>query len=171
MGKKRVVFARPLTESAIGVFGRAVRRETGAPPNVSGAGWSCWFPLGELHGSASLEIGLVQTEPRSLLVEAMERHPDREEWVYAIDQAFIQVVSLSQPDDNRRPDPDRARAFVLQPGEGIVMARGTWHAPGLPATDRATLYGFALSKPMPGSVPETEGWVDFRGGVNIRVHP
>jgi ureidoglycolate hydrolase len=171
MGKERVVFAQPLVESAIEVFGRAVRRETGAPPSASGAGWSCWFPLGQLHESAPLEIGLVQTEPRSLVVGAMERHPDREEWVYAIDQPLIQLVSLSEAADTRRPDPDRARAFFLQPGEGIIMARGTWHAPGFPATNLVTLYGFALSKPVPDSVAETEGWIDFRGGDTVRVQP
>lgn len=169
MGRERIVVAQPLTETAIGPFGRAVRRATGAPPDMSGAGWSCWFPLGELRGSMPLEIGLVQTGPRPLLVGTMERHLDREEWVYAIDHPIIQLVSLSGSVDSGRPDPDHAQAFILQPGEGIIMARGTWHAPGLPASDCVTLYGFVLSSRVPGSGAETEGWVDFGGALSIRV--
>ena len=40
MGKEWVVRVRPLTDPAIEPFGRAVRRESGTPPNQSGAGWA-----------------------------------------------------------------------------------------------------------------------------------
>ena len=169
MGKEWVVRVRPLTDPEVEPFGRAVRRESGTPPNQSDAGWACWFPLGELRDSAPLEIGLVKTDPRPRLIGEMERHQDREEWVFAIDEPLIQTVSLSRPGDPRRPDLDQAQAFLLNPGEGIVLALGTWHAPGLPSTDHETLYGFVLSKPAPGPVAETEGWVPFGGGGRLRV--
>jgi ureidoglycolate lyase len=167
MEAHKVVKVQPLSETAFAPFGRAVARKGAAPPDMKGEGWRCWFPLGELADPAPLEIGLVQSDPQPLLLKKMERHRDREEWVFALDRPLVQTVSLSAPSNLQSPDPSRTQAFILQPGEGVILARGTWHAPGLPAGDRATLYGFVLGRS--GSAAESEGWVWFAQDVVIQL--
>jgi ureidoglycolate lyase len=157
-----------LREDRAAPFGRLTGTAARPTPDITGDGWVCWYPAGEPDESAP-QLGIVRTEPRPLVVTVMERHQDREEWVYALDRPYIQVVALSTPDDPQRPDISTARAFRIEPGQGLIMARGIWHAVGLPAEDQSTLYGFLLGKP--GSDPEAanSGWVPFGGGAQVVI--
>jgi ureidoglycolate lyase len=109
----------------------------------------------------------VRTDPRPLQVEALERHDDREEWVYALDQPVVQVVALSAPGQPDRPDAASVAAFLLRPGQGVVVERGIWHSAGLPAGQRSVYYGFVLGPARPDAPPPTNPWIPFAGGECI----
>jgi ureidoglycolate lyase len=158
----------PLREDRVAPYGRLTGTVTTSTPDLEGDGWVCWYPAGEPDESAPM-LGIVRTEPRPLSVAAMERHQDREEWVYALDRPYIQVVALSSLDDPERPDISTARAFRIEPGQGLIMARGIWHAVGLPAEDQSTLYGFLLGKPGPDREAANSGWVAFVDDAQVVV--
>jgi len=173
MTRERRIAIQPIAEAALAPFGRAVgisssdSHAAARPPDAAGDGWACWYPVGELRDAAPLLIGLVRTDPRSLQVEALERHDDREEWVYALDQPVVQVVALSASGQPDWPDAASAAAFLLQPGQGVVVERGVWHSAGLPAGQRSVCYGFVLGPPRPGAPPTTNPWIPFAGGERL----
>jgi ureidoglycolate lyase len=157
-----------LCEERVAPFGRLTGTAARSTPDIEGEGWGCWYPAGEPNEPAPM-LGIVRTEPRPLVVTVLERHQDREEWVYALDRPYIQVVALSSPDDAERPDSSTARAFRIEPGEGLILGRGVWHGVGLPAGDEATLYGFLLGKPGPDAEAANSGWVSFGDEVQVVV--
>lgn len=167
MTQARRIAIQPIAEATFGPFGRVVGHVTARPPDAAGDGWACWYPVGELRDAAPLLIGLVRTDPRPLQVEALERHDDREEWVYALDQPVVQVVALSAPGQPDRPDAASVAAFLLRPGQGVVVERGIWHSAGLPAGQRSVYYGFVLGPARPDAPPPTNPWIPFAGGECI----
>ncbi len=99
-------------------------------PDSQGEGWQCWYPLGVVPGEG--EIGLVRSTLTEPLIEFVECHPTRSEWVYAIDKPIIQVVALSDSKSGSA-DPATTKAVLLKPGDGIIIQEGVWHAPAFSA--------------------------------------
>lgn len=150
-------------------YGKVTTADAGRRPDSSGEGWSCWYPIGELSRGEARLIGVVHSEPHPLVLEAMESHLDREEWVFALDQPVIQVVALSSDRSPRCPDPATARAVYLKPGQGMIIAPGTWHAVGLPAAGEPIQYGFLLGRPT--GKDQDCGWVKFADDAILHVIP
>lgn len=168
MGKGHAITAGPLSAAAFGPYGRLVAAGDDQPPDFTGKDWQCWYPLGELQAAGPPAIGLVRAKPGDMAVLEMERHPHRSEWVFAIDGPVIQSVALSGGENPERPDPQQARAFVIQPGQGVLISAGVWHAAGL-AAGRAVLYGFVLSQPSERDLAIEEGMVPFDKGEYLDV--
>ncbi|NIV38491.1 MAG: hypothetical protein GWN58_56470, partial [Anaerolineae bacterium] len=120
-----------------------------------------------------LSVGIVRTDPRPLLIEALERHLDREEWVYVLNQSMIQVVALSMPAAPHQPSAESVKAFLLEPGQGVIMDRGVWHSAGLPVGDQSVYYGFVLGRSRSDTGAEGNPWVPFAGHerVVLEVQP
>jgi ureidoglycolate lyase len=133
----RVIVAEPLTTAAFAPFGD-VLDTAGDPDRIINQGL-----CGRYHDRARLDfsdgragISLFQAEPRSLPYELamVERHPVGSQAFLPMTQApFLVTVA---PDEGGVPG--RPRAFLTAPGQGINLARGTWHgvltplsAPGL----------------------------------------
>ena len=167
MTEERRIAVCPITPEDAAAYGQVVSVSDGQPFDNAGDGWGCWYPVGELNGAAPLLVGIVQSDPRPLVIEALECHADRQEWVYALDQAMIQVVAHSAPGGPSRPDAQTARAFLLQPGQGLIMAPGVWHAVGLPAGECSIRYGFVLGKPDPNAPADENPWVPFARGARL----
>jgi len=161
----RVVEAEPLTKDGFLAFGEAIMSLDGAPPSVTGPGWSCWYPIGRIASQDPLEIGVVETQPLSRLVAAMERHTVRSECVVAVAAPIIQVVATATASD--QPVVEQARAFLIEPGQAVVMSPGTWHAAALPLGERAVKYMFLLARPVPGE--DLAGWRRFVGRQTLDI--
>lgn len=153
-------------ELDLGRYGRVVGRKPGQQPDSRGEGFQCWYPLGELSNEKHLQIGLVLANLAEPLIEKVESHPTREEWVYAIDAPVIQVVALNC-DHGQRADASTARAILLQPGEGILIRAGVWHAPAFAAGLNKAYYGFLLATADPGV--KEEGLIPFDGEFKVRI--
>lgn len=133
----RLIVAEPLTAGAFAPFGD-VLDTAGDPDRLINRGL-----CGRYHDRARLDftdgragISLFDAKPRSLpyLLEMVERHPDGTQAFLPMTQAPFLVIVAS--DDAGTPS--RPRAFLTAPGQGINLARGTWHgvltplaAPGL----------------------------------------
>ena len=156
------IICRALTAEAFAPFGTAVPLPSGAPTS-QGAGFDCWFRVAELTGK-DLKLGQVIARRGDGTVTAMERHPDIELLV-PITGPIIQVVAPGRDlaDAEEQPSADEAIAFVLQPGEAVVVAPGVWHAAALPAGTEA-LYMFAGLPHAPEPGREASPWIGFEGG-------
>ena len=133
----RTVVTEPLTAAAFAPFGD-VLDTAGDPDRLINQGL-----CGRYHDRARLDfadgragISLFDAEPRSLpyRLGMVERHPDGSQAFLPMTQhPFLVIVA---PDEGGAPG--RPRAFLAAPGQGINLARGTWHgvltplaAPGL----------------------------------------
>ena len=70
-------------------------------------------------------ISLFKAEPRALpyRLDMMERHPEGSQAFLPMSlEPFLVVVA---PDDGGRPD--RPRAFITRPGQGVNYRRAVWH--------------------------------------------
>lgn len=127
----------PLTAEAFAPFGE-VLEATGAPDKLINQGL-----CGRFHDRATLDfqsghagISLFEAKPRSLPYELdmLERHPlGSQAFLPMTERPFLVIVA---PDDAGAPG--TPVAFLTNPGQGINLARGTWHgvltplhAPGL----------------------------------------
>ena len=127
----------PLTAEAFAPFGE-VLEATGAPDKLINQGL-----CGRFHDRATLDfqsgqagISLFEAKPRSLpyKLDMLERHPlGSQAFLPMTEHPFLVIVA---PDDAGAPG--TPVAFLTNPGQGINLARGTWHgvltplhAPGL----------------------------------------
>jgi ureidoglycolate lyase len=98
----------------------------------------------------------------------MERHLQREKWVFALDKPLIQSVALSSEEQPQQPDPQSLRAFLLQPGQGVLIEAGVWHTAGLPTVEENILYGFVLGE-EPDDPQENSGWIDLPENTLVKI--
>ncbi|MFI5387153.1 MAG: ureidoglycolate lyase, partial [Fimbriimonadales bacterium] len=156
------VAARYLSVEAFGPFGEIAQVSSGTPPNLKGPTWNCWYPIARIPGSLPLLLGLVETGPLSGEVTLMERHEGRVEVVIALDRPILQVVAPATT-RLRRPMAKTVRAFVVRPGESVILAPGTWHAAAATADDNVSRYLFGLPESSDSDVDS--GWTTIDGGA------
>lgn len=140
-------------------------------PDKSGVGWKCWVPLELLEvGSTKLQIGLVELEKQELKVDQMERHETREEMLWPIDKPIVQLVGLPRHlmDGDSRPKVEEVKAFLLQPGQIVIMNKGTWHAPAY-ALEDSTSYYYAIEL---SNIPErdVQPWRKFQNNEIVSMY-
>jgi ureidoglycolate lyase len=133
----RTLVVRSLTAEAFAPFGE-VLDTSGAPDRLINQGLCERY-----HDRARMDfadgragISLFDAAPRALpyQLDMVERHPDGSQAFLPMTQApFLVIVA---PDAGGTPG--RPLAFLTAPGQGINLARGTWHgvltplsAPGL----------------------------------------
>jgi ureidoglycolate lyase len=122
----RDVVIAPLTARAFAPFGE-VLEATGTPDKIINQGL-----CGRFHDLAALDIvdgragiSLFKSEARRLPheLEMVERHPMGSQAFLPMTQdPFLVIVA---PDEGGRPG--RPLAFRTAPGQGINLARNTWH--------------------------------------------
>lgn len=99
----------------------------GNPAAFSNAATDFWqehlFDVGQ---GGEVEILWVNYRNDDPSVSVLEKHVLTEQAVVPLIGSIIQVVVLSGPDG--RPDRSTARAFHIEPGQGVCMKAGVWHA-------------------------------------------
>jgi len=131
------IVIEPLTAGAFAPFGEVLEAE-GAPDRLINQGL-----CGRWHDRARLDIvdgrvgvSLFRSEIRALpcRLEMVERHPLGSQAF--VPMSFDPFLVVTAPDDGGAPG--RPRAFRTAPGQGVNIARNTWHgvltplhAPGL----------------------------------------
>ena len=120
------ITARPLTQSAFAPFGNVIARRP-EPDMMINQGL-----CGRHHALALADItdgtpgiSLFDAQPRSLpyRLDMVERHPlGSQAFLPLYETSFLVIVA---PDENGRPG--TPLAFLTRPGEGIQIARNTWH--------------------------------------------
>lgn len=122
-----MIAPQPLTAAAFAPFGE-VLEAAGDPDRLINQGL-----CGRFHDRARMDFGpdgraglsIFHAQARSLpyRLEMVERHPDGSQAFIPMTQApFLVIVAA---DEGGRPG--RPLAFLTAPGQGINLARGTWH--------------------------------------------
>lgn len=163
-----VVTAEELSAEGIAGYGRAIEIPHDVEPR-RGLGWECWFGPARMSAGEPL-IGIVRTRPAHGMVPSMERHPTTE-FLVPITGAVIQPLGLPGDfdDHGQDPDPRTVRAFIVRPGQAILMTPATWHWAAIPLHDEEVLY-YYLAIPHdlePGRGPDL--MVPFPNGDIVRV--
>ena len=140
-------------------FGTAVLEPQDSPTSC-GEGFECWFGVGTLNG-LDFQVGQVIAQKPPGGITRMERH-DHPELLLPITGAVVQVVAPRGDfaDLEDCPDGAAARAFLIEPGEAVLIDSGTWHAAAVPV-DEKTLYYFAAVPDEPGTAGGA--WMPFSG--------
>lgn len=162
----RTVRVEPLSPDSFAPFGTAVGVFERRDGDVAGPNWSGWYPLGEVPASLPLRIGLVETAPLDGPLQVMERHAERTECAFAIDGPVVFSVAHSSADGSA-PDASTVHAFVVLPGQGIILPPCTWHAAGAPLGEAGARYLFGLAEESATEV--NSGWVRFAGDQLVTV--
>ncbi len=153
--------AEPLTKESFAPYGKAILHPRSmGEPTKSADHWECWVYMGDMTpGTASL--GIVTTRWTDKPIYVMEAHSVREV-LMPLDKPLIQVVAepCDIADIGARPDISTAKAFILEPGQAIVMEVGTWHYAAVPFEGEAVYYFLANRESTdPGGTPNR--WIEF----------
>lgn len=159
-----------LTVEAFKPFGQAILGTKGKP-NYNEGSWTSLFPAGKTHLPGG-ELGwVISKEPKKgMIVEGMEREPEIE-IIWPVDKPIIQVVSLpgNLKDHSEQPDAENAKAFLIKPGEVIIMKPGTWHYASFPANSKEAFYYF-MTKDHPREPGwENVAWIPLKHRKNFEV--
>lgn len=150
-----------ISKKAFAPYGQLLTGSIGKP-NYKGKGWSSLFPAASCH-LPNGEIGWVVTKPqKQYVITGMEREPEVEV-IWPTNGPIIQTVDLpgNLKDHTQQPNIDSVKAFVVNPGQVIVMRPGTWHAPAFPAGKNQVLYYF-ITKDHPREPGwENTPWIPF----------
>jgi ureidoglycolate lyase len=168
MPNERVVTAEELSVEAFTPYGQAILPPTTPAPKM-GEDWDCWFGMGSF-GASDPVVGMVLTRPTDGVVTAMERE-DKVEFLIPISGPVIQAVALpgDLSDHTQQPDAATVRAFIIRPGQCIIMAPGTWHWASLPLEEKEVLYYFVGTPHPPEPGREASPWIPFYKGECVRV--
>ncbi|MFD2332927.1 ureidoglycolate lyase [Cohnella sp. GCM10020058] len=158
-----------LTPEAFAPYGKVIDLPDG-DPSKSGDGWDCWSYIQMLDVSVPIGFGLVVTQRRDSIVDAMERHVSREELLLTFDREIVQPVARCADidDPEEQPDPASVRCFRIRPGQAIVIGRGVWHSPAYPAGDDARYLFGIEKKPDKFGDEMVNPWVNFQNDDTIR---
>jgi ureidoglycolate lyase len=169
----REVPVERLTEGRFRPFGQVVGARRTAPSYRSGGGAVGWVLDFESDGRTRLSVS--RTPFRELTFRTLERH-------LHVTQAFIALagapavlaVAAPPPDDGERPpEPDAVHGFLLETGQGVLLARGTWHTPArYPLRAPGTVFA-VLSDHETAADPARSEEIDYhaRYGLTFRLGP
>lgn len=151
-------------------YGQAILGAIGNP-NYIGDGWESFFPAAKTHIPQG-ELGWVLTKPpkQGLIVTGMEREPEVE-IIWPITGSLIHVVALpgDLSDHSEQPDALTAKAFIVKPGQIIIMHPGTWHYASFSANEDEVLYYF-ITKDHPREPGwEDVPWIPPKNNLQIKV--
>ena len=165
MSREYQVVPEELTREGFLPYGQAI-----LPPQLpapkQGKDWDCWVPLGAL-GEGAPSVGIVLTRSTPGIIRAMEREP-KTEFLLPITGPVVQAVALpgDLSDPGERPAAATVRAFIVHPGQAIIMSPGTWHWAALPLNQEEVLYYFATELRPPTSAGP---WISFQNGDTTRL--
>jgi ureidoglycolate lyase len=129
---RQVLPVQPLTALAFAPFGEVIGPLDHAPQRVINAGYALRFDnlakIDNGHDGAQPQLSIFRTRPRSLPLQLseMERHLlGSQLFMPLAGQRFLLVVAAA----GASPEVKDLRAFLARNGQGVNLARGTWHHP------------------------------------------
>ncbi len=152
-------------------FGQAVLGSIGKS-NYKATSWKSLFPVAQIHLPQG-ELGwVISKKPKKgMIIEGMEREPEIE-IIWPVGKPIIQVVSLpgNLEDHSEQPDAETSKAFLIKPGQVIIMKPGTWHYAAFPADSKEVFYYF-ITKDHPREPGwENVAWVPFKNNATTKIN-
>jgi len=160
-----VIVARHVTAENFAGYGKVYDLVDDTDPDViltKGEGWADGFgrkPL--IDGSGHL--GMTRGGSAPWNCTAMERHPQTEEAIFCAAEAVVLAVAPASLAS--APHRDEVEAFIVSPGQVVVMHRNVWHDACRGVSGPASYYWMAICGL--GESP----WVPVAGGqLEIRTN-
>lgn len=124
--------AAPPTHATFAPFGTLLA-EPGISPTIERGDITYWHATADLAGLEKSGVtGHLIAHKRDFVLTQIERHNHTPEAFIPI--AGSSVLIVAPPGDL---DLSRIRAFVLEPGCGVLLSRGTWHWAPFPLAQTA----------------------------------
>lgn len=121
------VVARSVTAENFSRYGTVYDLADDADPAVvstSGHGWDDGFTRAPLIGGSG-HLGMTRGGSAPWSCSAMERHPLTEEALFCAGEPIVLAVAPASMAE--APQGDEIEAFVIAPGQVVVMHRNVWH--------------------------------------------
>ncbi len=121
------IVARQASAEAFACYGTVYDLASGSDENVvwtTGNGWSDGFthkPLIDGNG----HLGMTRGGAAPWHCAEMERHLGTEEAIFCADAPVVLAVAPASAAP--APRRDQIEAFIISPGQAVVMDRGVWH--------------------------------------------
>lgn len=166
MNVQNHIVAKPVTPENFARYGTVYNLRGNADPSVvwtQGQGWTDGFTRAPLIDGSG-HLGLTSGGPAPWKCIEMERHHKTEEAIFcAAEPVVLAVAPASDADAPHRAD---IEAFVISPGQVVVMKRGVWHDACRGAAGPATYFWMAMC----GLEPNV--WLPVQAGpLRISVGP
>jgi ureidoglycolate hydrolase len=116
---------KTLTTEAFAPFGQLVTRPDAIaiePGAVHG-----WARLATARLQGEVEVGWLELLRRPVEVTQMEHHLGTQEMIVPLDVPLVVPVAPADPAADAIPDPELIEAFVVEPGQALVMDNSGWH--------------------------------------------
>ena len=149
-----ILLAKRATSSNLSKYGSIAGAPAGAPTSA-GAGYKFWSDIAHYHVDGDTEIGLCTVFERpGAAIDSMERHLRTPEILVPIDAPFALPVMTGG--DAAAPE-----AFLVNPGEAIVINRGIWHGACIPVRKHQSSYFVIFRRGTPGEDVEKQNVAPF----------
>jgi len=149
-----ILIARRATPANVAKYGGFAGPPAGAPTSA-GTGYKFWSDIAHYHVDGETEIGLCTVFERpGEPVGAMERHLRTPEILVPIDAPFVVPVMTDGP----AAVPE---AFLVNPGEAIVINGGVWHGACLPVRRQQSTYFVIFRRGTPAEDVEKQDVFPF----------
>lgn len=122
-GKNMKIKAIPVNEDNFKPFGTYTRIITDTIRTGEG-GWQAWMTPDVCMDDVA-HFGFTKVAGMPFTVDSMERHTKTTELLVCGNHPMVLAVADSDP--NGRAKEEDIRAFIIQPGEIVVINRGIWH--------------------------------------------
>jgi len=154
---------KDLNENNFVKYGTAILKPLEKPLKY-GNNWDCWIGLGSL-GKMEGTVGVVQTRMSDELVDSMEAH-GKPEFLVPINAPIVQPVAVFEK--NEKPDAKNVEAFVIYPGQSIIMKEYTWHCAAIPL-EADSWYYFVGDSHWDGPGTSEKPWISFKNDSCIKI--
>lgn len=115
--------AVPVNSTDFKPFGTYYKVMDGTPRTGTG-GWKAWMTPDVCMDDVA-HFGFTMVKGMPFTVDTMERHTKTTELIVCGDKPIVLAVADSDPCGQAKAED--IRAFIISPGEIVVMNRGIWH--------------------------------------------
>ena len=158
------VAVEPLTSAAFKPFGEAIVVPEGQAPTIDTGAARYWGGLAKDRFAEEVEFGMLSVNARPREVAELQRSVRSPTFLAGLSGEWVLVVA--PPTLAGRPLlASRVRAFVVKPGQAVLLHRGTWRADPFPKGEA----GLFLVAVRDGTVKKDLKSRSFKGKEAVRI--
>ena len=146
--------AVPATAENFKPFGRYFKIKQGDGRTGTGD-WHAWMSPEPLIDDVA-NFGITEVGGMPLVVDTMESHPRTQEGLIPGNKPMVLAVANTDPAAGGAK-PEDIRAFIVSPGEAVVIDRGIWHDACRCAGDGRCFYYFIAHSLDPAVFIDVDG--------------
>ena len=115
-------------------------RENGSGPQAAADTVIYHGVLGLMDCAGPMQVGMYYSEDKSRTISQLEQHQGTQEFLLAVEGAFIIPAATSCEENGKRcPNMEDIAVFLVRQGEGLIFDKGIWHTSPIPAGESCTV--------------------------------